>query len=75
VKSSASALDENDKDFCLFHAMLEELQAINKRSTCIEPGAHPGSLFGCHDKPLCTAGKLLSIKADGKISNAVTAGL
>jgi len=30
VKSSASALEENDKDLCLFCAMLEELQAINK---------------------------------------------
>ena len=20
------------------------------------PGAHPGGLFGCHDRPLCTAG-------------------
>jgi len=30
VKSSASALDENDKDLCLFCAMLEELQAIYK---------------------------------------------
>jgi len=39
------------------------------------PGAHPGSLFGCHDRPLCTAGRRLSIKADDKIWNAVTAGL
>jgi len=30
VKSSASALDENDKDLCLFCAMLEGLQAIYK---------------------------------------------
>jgi len=30
VKSSASALEENDKDLCLFCAMLEELQAIYK---------------------------------------------
>jgi len=35
VMPSASALEENDKDLCLFCAMLEELQA--KRSTsCIE---------------------------------------
>ena len=33
---SASALDENNKDLCWFCAMLEELQAIYKRSTCIE---------------------------------------
>jgi len=30
VKSSASALEENDKDLCLFCATLEELQAIYK---------------------------------------------
>jgi len=33
VKSSAPALDKNDKDLCLFCAMLKELQAIYKRST------------------------------------------
>jgi len=37
LQSSASALDENNKDLCLFCAMLEELQAIYKRSTsCIQ---------------------------------------
>jgi len=30
VKSSHSALEENDKDLCLICAMLEELQAIYK---------------------------------------------
>jgi len=30
VKSSFSALEENDKDLCLFCAMLEEPQAIYK---------------------------------------------
>jgi len=38
-------------------------------------GAHPEGLFGCHDRPLCTAGRLVRIKADDKISNIVTAGL
>jgi len=38
-------------------------------------GVHPGDLLGCHDRPLCTAGRLLSIKEDDKIWNAVTAGL
>jgi len=34
--------------------------------SCIDyiTGAHPGGLFSCHDRPLCTAGRLLSIKAD-----------
>jgi len=41
----------------------------------VRPGAHLGGLFGCHDRPLCTAGRLLSIKADDEIWNAVTAGL
>jgi len=41
----------------------------------LSTGAHPGGLFGCHDKPLCIAGRLLSTKADDKISNAVTTGL
>ena len=36
---------------------------------------HPWGLFGCHNKSLCTAGRLLSIKADDKISNGVTTGL
>jgi len=37
VKSSALALEENDKHLCLFCAMLEELQEIHKRSTsCID---------------------------------------
>jgi len=36
VKPSASALDENNKDLCCFFAMLEELQAIYNRSTCLE---------------------------------------
>jgi len=39
----------------------------------VHPGAHPGGLFGCHDWPLCTAGRLFSVKADDKISNVVTA--
>jgi len=39
------------------------------------PETLPGGLFGCHDRALCTAGRLLSIKADNEISNAVTAGL
>jgi len=30
VKSSSSALEENDKDLCLFYAMLEEPQATYK---------------------------------------------
>jgi len=30
VKSSSSALEENDKDLCLFCTMLEEPQAIYK---------------------------------------------
>jgi len=37
-------------------------------------GAHPGGLFGCHDRPLCTAGRLFNITADDNISFAVTAG-
>jgi len=37
------------------------------------PGAHLRGLFGCHDRPLCTAG-IQHFKAD-KILNAVTAGL
>jgi len=42
----------------------------------LESGAYAGGLFGCHDGLLCTTGKLLdSIKADDKISNAVTVGL
>jgi len=41
----------------------------------LHTGAHSGGLFGCNDTPLCTAGRLLSIKADNKISNAVTSGL
>ena len=36
LKPSASTLDENNKDLCWFCAMMEELQAIYKRSTCIE---------------------------------------
>jgi len=36
VKLSASAVDENNKDLCWFCAMLEEVQAIYKRSICIE---------------------------------------
>ena len=27
-----------------------------------ESGAHPGGLFRCHDRPLCTAGRLSSLK-------------
>jgi len=33
---------------------------------------HPGGLLGCHDRPLCTTGRLLSIiKPDDNISNTV----
>jgi len=41
----------------------------------MKAGAHLGGLFGYHDRPLCTTGRLLSVKADDKISNTVTAGL
>ena len=41
----------------------------------LKAGAHPVGVFGCHDRPLCTAGRLRSIKADDKISTAVTVGL
>jgi len=41
----------------------------------VQPWAHPWGLLGYHDRPLCTAGRLLSIKADDKISNAVTTDL
>jgi len=26
------------------------------RYSLVMPGAHLGGLFGCHDRPLCTAG-------------------
>jgi len=40
----------------------------------VQSGAHLGG-SGRHGRPLCTAGRLLSIKADNKTSNAVTEGL
>ena len=44
-------------------------------SSMLNAGAHPSWLFGYHDRPLYTTGRLLSIKAVDKISNAVTVGL
>jgi len=41
----------------------------------VRPGVHPGGLFGSHDRPLYSTGRLLSTIADDKISNAVTIGL
>jgi len=49
-------------------------EGISKSNFTLHTGVHPGGLFGCHDRPFYTTGRLLSINAD-KISKAVTAGL
>jgi len=48
---------------------------LETKSLYIYTGVHKVGLFGCHGRPLCTASRLLSIKANDKISNAVSAGL
>jgi len=62
--------------YSLFNSITDEfVNTIGNNFHFLQAEAHPGGLFGYHDRPLCIAGKLLSTKGDNKIANAVTTGL